>query len=68
MDMFPTYDPDIPMPKVKPCEDPKIEEDAVVKIMQLAICGAMTKPISQEDIYNELNECFRLFKDAGFIK
>lgn len=60
--------PLIPMPKVKPTKDPKIEEDAIRDIMQLAIYGAMMKPRVEEDIYTSLEDVLKLFKEAGLIK
>lgn len=56
-----------PMPTVKLCKDPKIEEDTILSIMQLAIYGATMKPRSEEDIYSSLEDVLKLFKDAGFI-
>lgn len=71
MEYFPEWEHDYkpPMPKVKPCKDPKIEEDAILQIMQLAIFGAMTKPKSEgQGSYESLEDVLKLFKDAGLIK
>lgn len=70
MEYHPEWEDDYkpPIPKVKKPKDPKIEEDAIQQIMQLAIYGAMMKPRSEEDIYNSLEDVLKLFKEAGLIK
>lgn len=57
-----------PMPKVKPPKDPKIEEDAILQIMQLAIYGAVMQA-SQEGVgpFEPTERVVKLFKEAGFI-
>lgn len=58
-----------PMPKVKPCKDPKIEEDAILSIMQLAIYGAATKAVQDgTDVYEASRKVFQLFKDAKLVE
>lgn len=49
-------------------KDPKIEEDAIQQIMQLAIYGVIMKPRPEEDLYTSLEDVLKLFKDAGLIK
>lgn len=67
--MFPTYDPDIPMPKVKKPKDPKIEENAIRDIMQLAIYGAvMHAGQNQENQFEATERVVKLFKEAGLTK
>ena len=61
-------DPLVPMPKVKPTKDPKIEEDAVLQIMQLAIYGSMLKPKEGVEVRDSLEDVLKLSKDAGLIK
>ena len=57
-----------PMPKVKKPEDPKVEEDAVLQVMQLAIYGSMLKPKEGVEVRDSLEGVLKLFKDAGLIK
>lgn len=70
MEYHPEHEPGYkpPIPLCKPCKDPKIEEDAIRDIMQLAIYGAMMKPRVEEDVYNSLEDVLNLFKEAGLIK
>lgn len=58
-----------PMPVVKPCKDPKIEEDAILRIMQLAIYGAVMQA-SEQGVgpFEPTERVVNLFKDAGLIK
>ena len=60
--------PLVPMPQVKPCKDLKIEDDAILKIMQLAIYGSMLKPKEGIEVRDSLEDVLKLFKDAGLIK
>lgn len=56
-------------PKVKPPKDPKIEEDAIKKIMSLAMYGAAINAQQKgEDMFVANYETIQLFKDAGLIK
>lgn len=58
-----------PMPKVKKPKDPKIEEDAILRIMQLAIYGAVSQATQEGgSIFSSTEEVVKLFKDAGLIK
>lgn len=55
--------------KVKPPKDPDIEEDAIKKIMSLAMYGAaMNAQQKGEDMLVANYETVQLFKDAGLIK
>lgn len=57
-----------PIPKCKPCKDPSVEEDAVLRIMQLAIYGAvMHAGQNQGDQFEATQQVMVLFKEAGFI-
>jgi hypothetical protein len=57
------------MPEVKPPKDPKIEEDALLKIMQLAIFGAvMHAGQNQENQFEATERVVDLFKEANLIK
>ena len=64
-----TYSDAPPMPKVKPCKDPKIEEDAILRIMQLSIYGAvMHAGENQENQFEATERVVKLFKEANLIK
>jgi hypothetical protein len=57
------------MPKVKPTKDPKIEEDAILKIMQLALYGVGIDAQQKGcDVMQAQIDTMRLFKEVGFIK
>ena len=56
------------MPQVKSPKDPNIEDDAILKIMQLAIYGSMLKPKEGVEVRDSLEDVLKLFKDAGLIK
>lgn len=43
------------------------EDEAIKKIMQLALYGAMLKPKSADFMYEKLDEVLELFKVAGLI-
>lgn len=61
-------DPLVPMPKVKAPKDPKIEEDAILRIMQLAIYGAvMHAGQNQENQFEATERVVKLFKEANLI-
>lgn len=56
------------MPSVKPTKDPKIEDDAIIKIMQLAIYGAvMHAGQNQENQFEATERVVKLFKEANLI-
>lgn len=58
-----------PMPKVKPCKDPKIEEGAIKRIMTFAIYGAQFHAIQEGgNVLDAAEEVVQLFKDAGLVK
>lgn len=58
-----------PMPKVKSCKDSKVEEDAVLRIMQLCIYGAIVYAgENQEDQFEATKRVVKLFKEANLIK
>ena len=56
------------MPQVKSLKDPNIEDDAILKIMQLAIYGSMLKPKEGVEVRDSLEDVLKLFKDVGLIK
>lgn len=64
-----TYSDAPPIPKVKPCKDPKTEENAILRIMQLAIYGAVMQA-SEQGVgpFEPTERVMDLFKDAGLIK
>lgn len=57
------------MPEVKLCKDPNVKEDAVLRIMQLAIYGAVMQA-SEQGVgpFEPTERVVNLFKDAGLIK
>ena len=58
-----------PRPKVKSCKDSKVEEDAVLRIMQLCIYGAIVYAgENQEDQFEATRRVVKLFKEANLIK
>ena len=70
MEYHPEWEDDYkpPMPKVKKPKDANIEDDAILKIMQLAIYGSMLKPKEGVEVRDSLEDVLKLFKDAGLIK
>ena len=71
MEYHPEWEPDYkpPMPKVKKPKDPQIEDDAIKKIMSLAMYGAAINAQQKgEDMFVANYETVQLFKDAGLIK
>ena len=57
-----------PMPKVKPTKDPKIEEEAILRVMQLAIYGAVMHAGEKENQFEATERVMELFKEANLIK
>lgn len=58
-----------PMPKMRAVKDPKIEEDAILRIMQLCIYGAIIHAgENQEDQFKATKKVVKLFKEANLIK
>ena len=54
---------------MEPTKDPKIEENAILEIMTLAIYGAATKAMQDgSDVYESSRKVFELFKDAKLVK
>lgn len=71
MEYHPEWEPDYkpPMPKVKPPKDPKIEDDALLRIMQLAVYGAVSQATQESgSIFSSTEEVVKLFKEAGLTK
>lgn len=70
MEYHPEWEDDYkpPMPKAKRPKDPKIEDEAVLKIMQLAIHGAIFKCENELKIGLQIEDVLKLFKEVGFIK
>lgn len=71
MEYYPEHEPGYnpQMPLCKPCKDPKIEEDAILRIMQLAIYGAVMQA-SEQGVgpFEPTERVVKLFKEAGLIK
>lgn len=58
-----------PMPKMRAVKDPKIEEDAILRIMQLAIYGAVMRAEQKQECSFEATErVVVLFKEANLVK